>query len=78
MMKWVIKHGLLLCIGSILLIGALAVLFQEKIQITSSTWTVLLLLYFVVLSLYSSYEYRNASVEEKKEETPQNEQLLKN
>ncbi|MFS0821610.1 hypothetical protein [Bacillus sp. 1P02SD] len=78
MMKWVIKHGLLLCIGSILLIGALAVLFQEKIQITSSTWTVLLLLYFVVLSLYSSYEYRKAPVEEKKEETPQNEQLLKN
>ncbi|RFB11040.1 hypothetical protein DZB84_21255 [Bacillus sp. HNG] len=78
MMKWVIKHGLLLCIGSILLIGAMAVLFQEKIQITSSTWTVLLLLYFVVLSLYSSYEYRKAPVEEKKDETPQNEQLLKN
>ncbi|MEH7225041.1 hypothetical protein V7112_14625 [Bacillus sp. JJ1566] len=78
MMKWVIKHGLLLCIGSILLIGAMAVLFQEKIQITSSTWTVLLLLYFVVLSLYSSYEYRKVPVEENKEKAAKKDQLLKN
>lgn len=78
MMKWIIKHGLLLCIGSILLIGAMAVLFQEKIQITSSTWTVLLLLYFVVLSLYSSYEYRKGPAEENKESVPQDENLLKN
>ena len=78
MMRWIIKHGLLLCIGSILFIGALAVLFQEKIQITSSTWTVLLLLYFIVLSLYSSYEYRKAPVKENKESVPQDENLLKN
>lgn len=78
MMKWIIKHGLLLCIGSILLIGAMAVLFQEKIQITSSTWTALLLIYFLVLSLYSSYEYKKAPVEENKEKAPQNDQLLKN
>nr|WP_304216793.1 hypothetical protein [Fredinandcohnia onubensis] len=78
MMKWIIKHGLLLCIGSILLIGAMAVIFQEKIQITSSTWTVLLLLYFVVLSLYSSYEHKKVPVEENKEKATQNKQLLKN
>ncbi|WP_449537816.1 hypothetical protein [Ferdinandcohnia sp. Marseille-Q9671] len=71
MMKWIIKHGLLLCIGSILLFGASAVIFQERIQITSSTWTVLLLFYFVVLSLYSSYEYRKVPVEDNQDENPQ-------
>ncbi|WP_453993429.1 hypothetical protein [Bacillus nitroreducens] len=75
-MKWIIQHGLLLCIGAILLIGTLAVIFQEKIQVSSSTWSVLLLLYFLVLSLYSSYEYKQASIEDNKEE-PQNEQPFK-
>ncbi|WP_010676924.1 hypothetical protein [Bacillus timonensis] len=70
-MKWIIKHGMLLCIGSILLIGAMVVIFQERIQITSSIWTALLLLYFVVLSLYSSYEYRKAQVEDSPEKAPQ-------
>lgn len=80
MMKWIIEHGLLLCIGLILLIGSFAVLFQEKIQISSSTWTILLLVYFIVLSLYSSYEYKQTAAEENnnKENTPQDEQLLKN
>lgn len=62
-MKWIIKNGLLLCIGSILLIGVLFVLLQEKIQVTSSTWTALLLIYFLVLSIYSSYEYKRIPVD---------------
>ncbi|MFT4414418.1 hypothetical protein ACLM5H_11215 [Fredinandcohnia humi] len=58
MMKWIIKHGLLLCFCSILLAGVVIVFLQEKIQPGASTWTALLLIYFLVLRLYSSYEYR--------------------
>ncbi|PLR76039.1 hypothetical protein CU633_17935 [Bacillus sp. V3-13] len=59
-MKWIFRNGLLLYIVLIFLTGLFLAIFEEKINLSSSIWTILLLAYFLLLSIYIGVGQRNA------------------
>ncbi|PLR85071.1 hypothetical protein CVD25_00345 [Bacillus canaveralius] len=59
-MKWIVRNGLLLYIILIFLTGLFLAIFEEKINLSSSIWTILLLSYFLLLSIYIGVGQRNA------------------
>lgn len=67
-MKWIINYGLLLYIGFVFIFGIIIIIFQNSIVFNPMIWTLLLVIYVFILSIYIHFGQRSNPTQEQKNE----------